>query len=386
MNLEVSGNPKKADLRIVHVVGAMDRAGTETMIMNLYRSIDRDRVQFDFIVHEGRLCDYDEEICDLGGVIRRIPRFTGVNLAGYRKASREALAGFEDDPVVHGHIGSCAPIYLSEAKRMGRATVAHSHAQHYPLSPSQVAFRIASYPTRFIADEFLACSHQAGLDRFGRAVVESDRFHVLNNGIQVDRYACTNEEHERAKASLGMGEGPIVGHVGRLTEIKNHDFLFGVFEEMLLRAPCAHLVLYGKGEDEGRLRRGVGEMGLGERIHFCGLTDNVPLALKAMDVMVFPSFKEGLAMSLVEAQATGLPCVFSSGVPAGVALSDSAKRISLDDGVDVWADAALGLMSEARDRSAGVDVVRGAGFDVATSADWLTKFYWELAEKAVRKA
>lgn len=386
MDVRVSGGSGKADLRIVHVVGAMDRAGTETMIMNLYRSIDRDRVQFDFLVHEERLCDYDEEICDLGGMIRRIPRFTGVNLASYRKASREALARFADDCIVHGHIGSCAPIYLSEAKRMGRATVAHSHAQHFPLSPSQVAFRIASYPTRFIADEFLACSRQAGLDRFGSKVVEGDHFHVLNNGIQVDRYACTNEGHERAKTLLGLGEGPIVGHVGRLTEIKNHDYLFEVFERMLLRAPDAHLVLYGKGEDEERLRKEVDEMGLANRIHFYGLTDDVPLALKSMDVMVFPSFKEGLPVTLVEAQASGLPCVLSSGVPDAAALSDSAKRMPLSDGVDAWADAAFSLMGEGRERSAGVDIVRDAGFDVATSAEWLTGFYRELAERTASDA
>lgn len=384
MNFEVSGNPRQADLRIVHVVGAMDRAGTETMIMNLYRSIDRDRVQFDFLVHEDRLCDYDEEICDLGGVIRRIPRFTGANLCSYRKASREALARFSDDPIVHGHIGSCAPIYLSEAKRMGRATVAHSHAQHFPLSPSQIAFRIASYPTRFIADEFLACSRQAGLDRFGSKVVEGAHFHVLNNGIQVNRYACTNEEHEGAKAALGLGKGPIVGHVGRLTEIKNHDYLFEVFKKMLLRAPDAHLVLYGKGEDEERLREKVDEMGLASRIHFYGLTDDVPLALKSMDVMVFPSFKEGLPVTLVEAQASGLPCVLSSGVPDAAVLSDSARRIPLSDGVDAWADATFCLMDETRDRGVGVDFVRGAGFDVATSAEWLTGFYRELAERAAR--
>ncbi len=384
MNFEVSGNPRQADLRIVHVVGAMDRAGTETMIMNLYRSIDRDRVQFDFLVHEDRLCDYDEEICDLGGVIRRIPRFTGVNLGSYRKASREALARFSDDPIVHGHIGSCAPVYLSEAKRMGRATVAHSHAQHFPLSPSQVAFRIASYPTRFIADEFLACSRQAGLDRFGSEVVEGSHFHVLNNGIQVDKYACTNEEHERAKASLGMGEGPIVGHVGRLTEIKNHDYLFDVFQKMLLHSPHAHLLLYGRGEDEDRLRKEVEDKGLSERIHFCGLTDNVPLALKAMDVMIFPSFKEGLPVTLVETQATGLPCVISSGVPEAAVLGDSVRRMPLSDGSDAWAAAAFRLMDEACDRSVGVDTVRGAGFDVATSADWLTGFYRELAERTAR--
>lgn len=378
-----ASSAKKADMRVVHVVGAMDRAGTETMIMNLYRAMDRDRIQFDFIVHEDRLCDYDEEIADLGGVIRRIPRFAGANLFEYTRASRAALAGFVDAPVVHGHIGSSAAIYLNEAKKMHKATIAHSHAQNFPLSPEQMAFRAVSFPTRFVADEFLACSRQAGIDRFGAKVAAGDHFHVLPNGIDVGRYHCTNKDHERAKTALGLGGGPIVGHVGRLTEIKNHAFLFEVFAEMLRRAPAAQLVLYGKGELEEQLRSQVEALGLGERVHFRGLTDDVPSALKAMDVMVFPSFKEGLAMALIEAQATGMPCVFSDGVPGEVALSEAAARLPLSDGAAEWAQTALALVEKSRDRSCGSALVRSAGFDVASSAEWLAGFYEKLAEGAL---
>ena len=120
-------------IRVLHVIGAMDRGGAETMIMNLYRAIDRTKVQFDFLVHEQRVCDYDEEIKDLGGeVFRGLPRFKVVNYSTYRDECRDFFSRHSEHPVVHGHIGSCAPVYLREAKRQGRVTIAHSHSREVP--------------------------------------------------------------------------------------------------------------------------------------------------------------------------------------------------------------------------------------------------------------
>lgn len=365
-------------IRVLHVVGAMDRAGAETMIMNLYRSADRDRVQFDFLVHENRPCDYDEEIRDLGGSIWRVPRFNGANAASYTRACRKVIAA-SGDPIVHGHIGSSAAVYLREAKKLGRVAVAHSHAQHYPLSLSECAFRLASYPTRFVADEFLACSRQAGLDRFGSRIVCGDHFHVVPNGIDIDRYRCDGQAHEQAKRALGLGPGPIVGHIGRLESIKNHDFLFDVVGAMIDAAPGAQLVLYGKGSRAEELRRQACEKGLQDRIHFQGLTEDVPAALRAFDVMVFPSLKEGLAMALIEAQASGMPVVFSEGVPRETGLSGRAIRLPLEAGAEVWAQAVINVLCKGEDRAQGADIAANAGFDVSRTAAWLTGFYESLA-------
>ena len=151
-------------IRVLHVIGAMDRGGAETMIMNLYRAIDRTKVQFDFLVHEQRVCDYDEEIKDLGGeVFRGLPRFKVVNYSTYRDECRDFFSRHSEHPVVHGHIGSCAPVYLREAKRQGRVTIAHSHSQKFPLSVTELGFRALAYPVRRVADNFIACSMEAGL-------------------------------------------------------------------------------------------------------------------------------------------------------------------------------------------------------------------------------
>lgn len=366
-------------MRVLQVIGAMDRGGAETMIMNLYRALDRSRIQFDFLVHEERACDYDEEIQDLGGKLFRVPRFTGANLLQYRQLCREVFENHPEHPLVHGHIGSSAALYLGEAKRAGKATVAHSHAQNFPLSLPQLGFRAVSYRTRFIADRFLACSVEAGRDRFGERVVQSEAFQVVKNAINVADYACSNEDHERAKAALGWEGVPVIGHVGRLHPVKNHSFLIEVFKQIHAETPTAKLVLVGRGPDEESVRAQVKAAGVGDCVVFYGLTDRVAEVLKAFDVFVFPSLSEGVPLAAIEAQASGIPCLVSTGVSELVtAVPQLVERLSLDEGSKVWADEAMRLVKTPGDRMQGADGVRVAGYDSAETARWLETYYEDV--------
>ena len=196
-------------MRVLQVIGVMDRGGAETMVMNLYRAMDRERIQFDFLVHEQREGDYDAEIERLGGRFFRVPRFTGLNAGSYRRSVRALFAEHPEWRVVHGHIGSCAPAYLSEAKRAGAFAIAHSHAQNYVRGLPGLAFNVAAHPVRRVADYFMACSREAGIDRFGGAIVEGERFAIVPNGIDMTRYACDEavhtQRHIATATSLSLG-------------------------------------------------------------------------------------------------------------------------------------------------------------------------------------
>ena len=363
-------------IRILHVIGAMDRGGAETMIMNLYRAIDRTSIQFDFLVHETRDCDYDEEIRELGGSIFRIPRFSGTNAVAYNRAVRSFFADNKQHPIVHGHIGSSAALYLSEARRAGRFSIAHSHAPNFPASPAELAFRVFSYPTRFVADYFLACSRKAGVDRFGERVVNGPSFRVLKNGIDLARYQCSQFEHEACKKRLGYDTDEIlVGHVGRLTEVKNHPFLFEVFSAIKAKAPKARLVCVGRGPSEEELKAMVVGMGLSDSVDFLGVRDDVPLLLKAFDGFVFPSLKEGLPVAAVEAQATGLPTLLSTGVSKEAVITSFTQRLPLSVGAEVWAERFLTSLDYNRFHQDRMSEVSAKGFDVVDSAHWLEGFY-----------
>ena len=369
-------------IRVLHVIGAMDRGGAETMIMNLYRTIDREQVQFDFLVHEQRECDYDQEIYELGGKIHRLPRMNGLNCFAYRRLCREFFARNREHPIVHGHIGSSAAIYLSEAKKAGRVAIAHSHAQSFLTGIQKIGFDLFSRPTRNVADWFFGCSYEAGRDRFGEQVVQSDHFFVLDNGIDVERYRCDEAMHARAKRTFGFEGVPVVGHVGRLAPEKNHAFLFEVFALLLKRVPNAVLLLVGRGPLEDTLRERASELGIADSVRFMGIRTDVPDLLSAMDVFVLPSTKEGLPLAAIESQAAGLPTLMSTGVPERAVVSDKGIRLSCEQGASIWADRIAEALGEAAriSRCDCVEQVRAHGFDVVETARRLQSFYLHLAD------
>lgn len=368
-------------MRVLQVIGVMDRGGAETMVMNLYRAMDKNRIQFDFLVHEQREGDYDAEIRKLGGRFFRLPRFTGVNEHSYRKKCRELFSAHPEWAIVHGHIGSCAPIYLGEAKRAGKYTIAHSHAQNFVKGFAGICFNIVAHPVRHVADYFMACSNEAGLDRFGENIVKSNRFSVLPNGIDLQRYVCDEQAHEDAKESLGLKNCLVLGHVGRFAPEKNHAFLLEVFAAVLACIPNAVLVLAGRGPLENDVRQQARELGIEDAILFLGIRDDVPDLLRAVDVFVLPSTSEGLAMAAVEAQASGALTVLSTGVPALAVVCDRARRLSLSEGVDVWAQVCVDDLTRAQrgDRHDCVDAARRHGFDIVETSAWLERFYEQVA-------
>lgn len=373
-------------MRVLQVIGVMDRGGAETMVMNLYRAMDRSEIQFDFLVHEQREGDYDAEIRQLGGRFYRLPRFTGVNEHAYRKQCRELFAQHPEWAVVHGHIGSSAPIYLSEAKRAGRYTIAHSHAQNFQPGLAGLAFNVVAHPVRRVADYFMACSREAGLDRFGQRIVEGDRFSIVPNGIDLSRYTCDEDAHKAAKRDRGLLGVPVFGHVGRLAPEKNHAFLLEVFAEIRRALPDAVLLLAGRGPLEDNLRAQAERLGLSEAVQFLGVCDNVPELLRAMDVFLLPSTSEGLAMAAVEAQASGLPCVLSTGVPELALVCANAQRLSLEDGVSAWVHHALSAYERAcsQPRADAIGEVRQHGFDIVETSQWLASFYQRAVARDVR--
>lgn len=364
--------------RVLHVIGAMDRGGAETLIMNIYRSMDRGAVQFDFLVHDGRECDYDAEIEHLGGRIFHLFRFTGANYLVYKKALRSFFEAHHDYCAVHVHIGSCAAIVISEAKRFGLYAVAHSHATRATLSLPEIGFRFFSYPTRFVADAYLACSRQAGVDRFGRSVVSGNRFSVLINGIDTKRYRFNKDARAKLRSQLHIDEDcPVFGHVGRFSKEKNHVFLLHVFAHILQSVPSAKLLLVGRGPLEKEIRDLPLRLSIEDSVMFLGVRDDIPDLLNVFDVFLFPSIWEGLGISAIEAQASGLPCLLSSSLPPISSIAPSVKTLSLDEGEEAWARAAERLLKESSslDREDCSEIVRSAGFDIRDTMDALMSLY-----------
>ena len=362
-------------IRVLHVIGIMDLGGAETMIMNLYRHMDRSKVQFDFVENMNDGAHFDREISELGGKIYHCPRFTGKNYFAYRKWWKNFFDTHTEYAFVHGHIGSTAAIYLKEAKNHGIRTIAHSHNTSAKTA-RQVLYDVLAYPTRHIADYLFMCSLQAGIDRYGKkAVSDKNRAYFVPNAIDTEHYRFNTSIREKTRQELGVSENTLlVGHVGRFAEQKNHLFLLDIFREIAERMLDAKLLLVGDGTLREKIEEKIDNLGLKDKVIMAGNRTDVSSMLMAMDVFVFPSKYEGFGIVLVEAQCTGLPCIISDVIPReSIINKEGITVLSFQDTAATWASAVL--ESYVNDRFACIDLVKMAGFDIADAAGRMEDFY-----------
>lgn len=363
---------KQFPIRILHVIGIMNRGGAETMIMNLYRNIDRSKIQFDFVENTDQKGVFEEEIKDLGGRVYHCPHFKGINITKYKKWWDAFFVKHKDEyTIVHGHIGSTAAIYLFSAKQHGLKTIAHSHNSYTENNYRQSLYKIMSYPTRNIADYFFACSESAGLSRFGKLV----RFTVLKNAIDTRQFEYIQN------SVFPNADGKIVyGHIGRFSEQKNHQFLIDVYYEIHKKQTNSVLLLVGEGPLRGEIEKKVNRLSLEENVYFLGVREDIPVLLSCMNLLLFPSKYEGLPVTLVEAQTSGLRCLISDVISdETVIISELITKMSLKQTASEWAEKSIGLTQYKR-QSYRKEVTE-TGFDIQKNAEWLQEFYLKEATK-----
>ena len=369
-------------IRILHVIGIMNRGGAETMIMNLYRKIDRTKVQFDFVEHTNNHAVFDDEILKLGGRIYNCPKYNGKNHIAYKKWWNEFCEEHADEyTAVHGHIGSTAAIYLKITKKYGLYTIAHSHSSGSARDIKSILYKIMSYNTRNIADYFFTCSEAAGMDRYGKKVVmRTDKYSVLNNAIDVDEFIYNEETRIEVRNDLNFKDDEfVIGHIGRFTQEKNHKFILEIFSEYLKNGFSGKLILIGDGPLRDKMELYAKTLEIENSVSFLGVRSDVNELLQAMDVLLFPSLFEGLPVTLVEAQASGLPCIISDVIPKDTILSRNLiNMINLKEDISKWVEVILSKRNLKRENTS--EIIKKAGFDINQTAKWLEEFYVSKAK------
>jgi glycosyltransferase involved in cell wall biosynthesis len=360
-------------VRVLQMVGHLGYAGLETMIVNLYRNLDRSRFQFDFVVTDQARGRFDDEIEAAGGVIHRLPNRSRHPLAYH--AALKRLFDRHHYPIFHCNTNSAgAFLDLLAARRAGvPARICHSHASNCLLRGQHFLFKGL---LDAVVTHRLACSEPAARWMFGNRAGDCT---LLRNGIQIERFRFQPEVRERIREGLGLSGRMIFGHVGNFQSIKNQTFVVDVFAAILRRNPAACLLLIGEGPEAGRVREKVERLGLAAAVRFLGNVGNVHEYMQAMDGMIFPSLFEGFGLVLVEAQAAGLPVLSSDTVPQEVALTDFIQFASLGEPAEAWAARILAQAAESRDRAGGSLQVSQAGFDIREQVRWLEDFYGTMA-------
>ena len=358
-------------VRILHVVTYMGRGGLETMIMNYYRHIDRSMVQFDFLVHREFRADYDEEIEALGGRIFRIPRLVPWS-KNYLRTLEAFFRNHPEYKIVHVHQDCLSSVILKVAKACGvPVRIAHSHNinQDKNLKYLIKLFYKKQIPT--YATQLFACGKGAGDWMYSGAA-----YRVLNNAIEAKAYAYACDQRLKTRKKLGLANNAFcVGHVGRFYPQKNHAFLLEVFAQIKHTQENALLLLVGDGELRTAMEQKAASLGISDSIIFTGVRSDVADLMQAMDCFAFPSLYEGLPLTIIEAQAAGLPCIVSDGVPTECDKTNLVKHIPLSAGVVQWADEILKTHTISR-RDTREEIIQ-AGYDITANAEWLQNFYLE---------
>ncbi|MCA0981207.1 glycosyltransferase family 1 protein [Exiguobacterium aestuarii] len=360
-------------IRVLQVFAQMNRGGAETMIMNIYRNIDRSKVQFDFVVHTELECDFDDEIQRLGGKIYKVPLYNGKNHFQYSQAWK---LFFEDHPeyrIIHGHVRSTASVYLSIAKRYKLVTIAHSHNTSSGTGFSAFAKNVLQYPIRYIADHLFACSNSAGQWLYGFNSMRKKNFHIINNSIATQDFIFNYQSRERIRKEFQVENKFVIGHVGRFHKQKNHDFLIDVFKSIHEKNGNSILMLVGDGPLRKSIEEKVKNVGLTNQVIFTGVRSDIPELLQAMDVFAFPSLYEGLGIVAVEAQAAGLPCIVSDKLPNEVLVTNLIKKEKINK-TKYWVNSILEF-NETKERTDTSDQIKSNGYDIEESTEWLERFY-----------
>ena len=361
--------------RVLHVVSILDRGGMENYIMNIYRHLDRKKIQFDFLVHHKRRGLLEDEIERLGGNIYHATILDDCNIFRYKKYLKSIYAGGQYE-IVHGHLGSTAYWYLGEAERSGIPwRILHSHCANHAMSIKGVAKHVMFQFSPIYANVRFACSEKAGKYMF-----KNQTFEETPNGIDVSHFLYSQAMRREVRNKLGFQDHFVVGHVGRFTSEKNHSFIISIFQKLKEYIPNALLLLVGDGQLKEKVKQKVVALGIEDSVVMTGIQPDCAQFYQAMDVFILPSIYEGLPLAGIEAQCAALPCLFSDNVSTEVRISPLSFFLPIGNrNIDIWINALIKIQSQRTERELQkVDAARFDSVEVAKSMEQRYAMLWRM--------
>jgi glycosyltransferase involved in cell wall biosynthesis len=367
---------KSVKILIIGHTGKM--GGVETFIRNTTLFSDKDKVQFDFLIHGDKKCLFAEEFNSFYNNRNHI-----YFLPKFKKNPMKTIAALwkfykehHEYKYIHLETGAaaellyCFPYYLF----YGMKVIIHSH--NGGNSEPKLLQKVLIPLVNVIADKKLACSDAAAVFMFGK--MSAPEAKLIYNGIDADKFRYSEKMRKACRESFRIEENALViGHIGRFSKQKNHSYLIEIFQEIYNRQPNAVLVLGGTGELEEDIKEKVKRYKLQSKVIFTGLQEDTSALYSAMDVFVMPSLYEGLPIVAIEAQASGLPCVFSNKISIQVRLTEQTEMAALEEGARNWADRILSLYfkSTSTDRYKGVKAILNKGYDIHDTVSHLERIY-----------
>lgn len=375
-------------LRILFVFGCpLKKGGTENVMINIVKNIDRDRFHIDFLIFDKTPDQSDDKkyLESLGCGFYQITA-RGVDRKLHYRELDEFFRDHKYD-IVHTHMDAIGEEALKAAKKHGvKALIAHSHNTDQLDNPKGLKDHLhkcyliyEKHLLRRYAGYFVACSPEAGKWLFGEKICNGDKYLLLNNSIDSSAYAYDEYTRNAVRKELGLDGRKVIIHVGQFRTQKNHGMVIDVFNELHKRDDSYKLVLVGTGEEQDKIKAKAEELGLREDVLFLGNRNDIPDLLQAADVFLFPSFYEGLSIALLEAQASDLICIVSDTVSPASFVTEKTMSLGLDKDPKAWANKIETSLDTYKTRSDMKSLFAEKGYDINEQIKVLESFYMKAA-------
>jgi len=362
--------PKK----ILEITGSLNCAGIETLLVNVLKKIDRSKFNIDFLVVADKKYFYTDDVLKCGSKIYTYP---------FKKVYKFLIPFFflkeifvllqNKYDAVHCHFYFSSGIVLFLAWLCGvKKRIVHSHTEREMFAPKifkKLFTKIMQKIIDVFATEKIACSQNAGIALYG----EKTDFKIVNNGIDVEQFKFDSQIRKNTRKKLNTEDSFVLGHIGRFVELKNHDFIIDIFNEILKHKNNSVLLLVGEGPLEDKVKEKVNTLKIEDKVKFLGVRNDVNEIYQAMDTFLFPSKFEGLGLVAIEAQCSGLPCFISDCIPKEVIVCNTTT-VSLNKSANEWANIILEKTKDFKRTDTSEQIIN-SGYDFDNTINSFAKLY-----------
>lgn len=370
-------------IRILHEDVIMDPGGIETQLMRIYRNIDRSKVQFDFLVHRSQKGAYDDEIQALGGRIYYAEPFNPFRYSAYYGSMLRFFKAHPEYKIMIAHTELALGPLMCAKKAGIPMRICYSHNGQFSFSLKRCFMDFETLFLKRYCTDMFAVSKLAARYTFGEKAMKDRKVRIIQNGIEMEKFRFDAETRKRMRATYGLEDKLVVGHVGRFMPQKNHAFLLDVFAKLYAARQDARLILIGDGALEEKIRQKAEKLGISQAVVFLGRRSDVNDWMKAMDVLLLPSLWEGFPNVAIEAQASALPAYLSETITEEAAFTPYCCRLPLNE--EIWVQRILEDQTHPLPRVDLSPAMREQGCDVRATAKWYEKFYLEQYENLSRE-
>lgn len=360
-------------IRVLQIVGISCNGGVEAVLLNYYRHMDKDKVQFDFVVHKNPVKNFADEVKKGGGRLYEVTPYTK-NIVAFTYEIYQIIKKGKYS-IVHSNMNSLSGFPLLAAWLAGaRVRILHNHTTDVKSEGLRTMLKRVLRPfAKLFANRYFACSELAAKWMYGIEAVKQGKVIIIPNAIDLDRFAFNPEKRNELRRTMGLGDKFVLGHIGRFVYQKNHSFIIDVFARVVDERKDAILLLIGDGSLHKQIEEKVNALGISDKVLFLGNRNDVADLYNVMDVFVLPSFYEGLPVVAVEAQANGLVCLMSDNVTGECKLTNKLQFLSIDSGIDSWVRKIVIMRNERNSKT--VENIKNIDFDLHEAANRLNEYY-----------